>query len=443
MKKSDAGKDSRFQIESDDEGFVAEEPVVDKYGRSIDLSKLARGDIEDKVSVSSLDSDEEEDNEEIILEDKRERNEESSKYIAIENLDWKNIKAVDLFVALQSFSQNLISIKIYQSEFGEEKSKEEENSVPKFDENLSKEKQLLKYERDLLRYFFAVCEFSTVLSAEKVYAECDEMEFGSSSIVLDMSFIPENVLSQIKNRPIRDSFPLKENSTVDDVLKDYVAPKFVVKALQNTSFESTWDNEDRKVLVDWKKGGENVENEIKDEELERFLASDSESEDEDAVKRTRTLLLGGDEDELSAEDSEDDLKYLEAQFAEFEKRKEKIKVEELENFRDPFFAKDVKEKKEEKEIKVKEDENLELLMMDEKGESESEGEEEKKKKKKRKSKKSKKKAKETSINVADSRFKEVFDDVDFGLDQTSKFFKKGDEGMKHLQKEVVKRRKIS
>ncbi len=137
------------------------------------------------------------------------------------------------------------------------------------------------------RYYFAVVECSSISCAETIYSQLDGMEFETSSVALDLRFVPDE--TKFDGKTVRDG--------ATSIPSNYSPPEFVLKAVQQSSVQCSWDESpaERQVLV---KGSNRQGWEETNEELEKFLqgSDDTDSSDEEhlvmRVKKARQALLG-------------------------------------------------------------------------------------------------------------------------------------------------------
>lgn len=113
----------------------------------------------------------------------------------------------------------LFTFQIYPSEFGKQRIAEEELKGPQEltekkldidsdDEDISdveaKEdeneegtnynmEKLRQYQLNRLKYYYAVIECNSVAAADKLYKECDGLEYESTATKLDLRFIPDDM----------------------------------------------------------------------------------------------------------------------------------------------------------------------------------------------------------------------------------------------------------
>ncbi|KAH8163617.1 hypothetical protein CIB48_g4635 [Xylaria polymorpha] len=241
---------------------------------------------------------------------------EITKRVAVVNLDWDNIKAVDLMVLFSSFvpqGGRIERVSIYPSDFGKERMKREEVEGPpkeifkkaaknddesnhdsdsgddSEDEDEEIKKNMLQegddqdfdsealrsYQLDRLRYYYAVVICSDVSTAEKLYNACDGTEYLSSSNFIDMRFIPDDV-----------TFDDEPREECDSVVSNYQPTEFVTDALQHSRVKLTWD-----VAPDEAARRENIRKafsgsraELEENDFRAYLASDSEEEDDGGVE---------------------------------------------------------------------------------------------------------------------------------------------------------------
>ena len=251
-----------------------------------------------------------------------------SPFIAVMNMDWSHVRAVDLFAILSSFTPpgSVKKVQIYPSDFGikqmakdathgpvdiwkrarsthddndlrddEEVSGDEESdtvdddndddddelenespiktkiAVGVVDSDFDPEK-LRAYEASKLKYYFAIVEFKSPQIADMAYKEVDGLELEHSSAAMDMRSIdPDQLSGVIEGRTLRDE--------ANSLPSKYEPPEFVVGALQQTNVTCTWEDEDterEKLLTrytqqqDWGAMAEG-------EDLKAYLASDNSS----------------------------------------------------------------------------------------------------------------------------------------------------------------------
>uniref|UniRef100_A0A8B9M0E1 ESF1 nucleolar pre-rRNA processing protein homolog n=1 Tax=Accipiter nisus TaxID=211598 RepID=A0A8B9M0E1_9AVES len=166
---------------------------------------------------------------------------------------------------------------IYPSEFGKERLKEEEQKGPVelFDlpesttenDGLYREK-LREYQFKRLKYFYAVVECDAPETANKIYEECDGLEFESSCSFIDLRFIPDNVTF--------DDKPKDEASEVNIAV---YKPKYFTSAAMGTSkVDITWDETDHERVTSLSRTFKKEE--LLDMDFQAYLASSSEEEEE-------------------------------------------------------------------------------------------------------------------------------------------------------------------
>ncbi|XP_034670347.1 pre-rRNA-processing protein esf1 [Drosophila subobscura] len=235
------------------------------------------------------------------LDNDAETTEESTRRLAICNMDWDRIRAEDLMVLLSSFlplGGSILSVKIYPSEYGKARLAEEEIHGPAelvkrdeeedgdSDEELVKEQdsdaeegddyhmeKLRQYQLNRLRYYYAVAECDSVATADKVYKECDGIEYESSATRVDLRFIPDDT-------SFEEDTPKDECSELPDA-SNYKPRQFTTTALQQAKVDLTWDETalDRRELGDKLSSGQ--VDKLTDKELRQIVAYSSEEDEDD------------------------------------------------------------------------------------------------------------------------------------------------------------------
>lgn len=421
--------------------------------------------------------------------------------LAAVNLDWDNIRAVDILCVLQSFipttSEGSVSkVTIYPSEFGKERLQTEMTHGPAIFEFTPKEidmeatrkdgdeidtTALRKYQLERLRYYYAIIECSSISIAEALYKALDGAELGSTANILDLRFVPDDITF--------DDAPKDEATSVSD---DHEPAAFVTDVLQHSRTKLTWDCDDperKRLIADaFKKGGEN-------DKLDGLLGSSDEEEEREEIREKYVRLLGGgDADEPSdaggvevtfpAIDSENHEgasndrgrdestieKYVRKEQERKQRRNEKKSFKQsIERstdlgFDDPFFdiahSSDPKRKEKEAKQRVKKaaeeelarkSDDLTLLMHNNPDESLNhfninhilrQQKISKHKKNKRRDVERENDLQEGfQMDVSDPRFADVFEGGDFAIDPSSSAFRKGMHGMEAILEESRRRKR--
>jgi hypothetical protein len=293
--------DNRFNAMFHNKDFYSTSKV-DKYGRKLEKrednknimdeyyirkdkqkpKKKEKEDIDNKPKEEEEESDTSEEFQEFLdnmnknmEEMPQEENEEkiphgeATSRIAIQNLDWANIHALDLYILLNSFckgSQKVLKVEIYPSEYGmkemakentqgpdkeifnteaivktgkndEEEEEEEENDDEEIDSNEGFDPvELRKYELKKLKYYYAVAYCDSIETANSLYEECDGLEIERTQSFMDMRFVPDEI----------KEFPYKPKEVCDHMPanKEYNQEFRPNSALQDTRVKLTWDQGD-------------------------------------------------------------------------------------------------------------------------------------------------------------------------------------------------------
>nr|SVE74054.1 EOG090X0289 [Daphnia barbata] len=274
-------------------------------------------------SSSEEDSEQDDDDEEVIhdwgeLGKDAEETDTATYRLAICNMDWDRIRAVDLMVVLQSFAPQGGSVRhvtIYPSEYGLKRMEEEEVLGPKelvetkqeSGENIENKNEtdeiddyhrekLRQYQINRLKYYYAVAECDSVETANKIYEECDGQEFESSAARLDLRFIPDDMVFDEKSHDVCNTMP--------DV-SQYEPQLFLTSALQQAEVHLTWDETDPSRMQTMQKlfKGKNgkAQLDVDDDRIKNFLATSSEEEDEE--ENTIKAKTAVDEEEADGTES--------------------------------------------------------------------------------------------------------------------------------------------
>ena len=174
--------------------------------------------------------------------------EEITNRLALVNMDWDRIKASDLFILFKSFVPDggaLCSVTIYPSEEGLTRMAEEDKFGPKEFLNTSNhpteiegefnQDKVRKYQLNRLRNFYSVIVCDSKETANKIYTDCDKMEYLKSSCYIDLRFIPDN--THFTEQP-------KDQCTASDDLENYEPLNFLTSVFSAAVLKSSWDETD-------------------------------------------------------------------------------------------------------------------------------------------------------------------------------------------------------
>ncbi|KAI9312109.1 hypothetical protein BX666DRAFT_1988849 [Dichotomocladium elegans] len=287
-------------------------------GRGIIDSEDDTSDEEEREMFSSSESEEEE---------KIPESEPTYRF-AVVNMDWDNLKAMDILKVLNTFKppQSVIkSVAIYPSQFGKERLAREETEGPPREifengnEKKEKEKDeeekdeededeteedfdqeaLRKYQLERLRYYYAVVECDSKETAEVIYKACDGSEYESSANFFDLRYIPDTMtFDDDEPREVATSAP-----------EDYKPTVFMTDALRNTRVKLTWDADDHDRIETMRRNF--TEDDINDQNFDAYIASsdddDSEEEDLETLReKYRKLLENGGESAFDGHDHDEE-----------------------------------------------------------------------------------------------------------------------------------------
>lgn len=314
-----------------------------------DLSvNYARGEgvlMTDSSSDDDDDDDEEVSDEEQIdhnwgeLDKEADTTDEITHRLAVCNMDWDRIRAVDLMVLFNSFLPNsgiIRSVTIYPSEFGLQRMKEEEITGPKELIEMSKKEdldnenedeegstyqmeKLRQYQLNRLKYYYAVVVFDSPETANKIYTECDGTEYESTATKLDLRFIPDDTEFDQTPKEVCDEVP---------ELSKYQPRQFTTTALQQVNVQLTWDETNPERMEIAQKLNSGKLDDINERDLHAYLATDSsDDEAEDTEKKAESQEAKDDSDLETNADSVEKYKALLKEIEEKEEEKQKKEVE--------------------------------------------------------------------------------------------------------------------
>lgn len=245
-----------------------------------------------------------------------------SRRLAVVNLDWDHIRAVDLMAVFASYASSggIESVVIYPSEFGKERMEREEMEGPPReifgdsadsedeegssnesnesdeDEDEKIRKSLLQedtgeefsstklrnYQLERLRYYYAVVTCASPSVAKGIYDNIDGREYLSTANFFDLRFIPDEI-------DFSTDRPKEECSKLPTA--GYRPNEFVTAALQHSKVKLTWDADDGVRKDIQQRAFTGSRRDMDENELRAYLASDHSSGDDGENDDTRVEVI--------------------------------------------------------------------------------------------------------------------------------------------------------
>ena len=441
--------DDRFSSMFTDATFQGPAPPkVDARGKPVtevknDLAKLynKKGCLDEDgkfrwEEVSSSEEEQEpaeaEEQQEDVWEEKDKAPEgEATHRLAVMNLDWAGISATDLLALFRSFCPkdgSVLSVSIYPSEFGHQQLTREAREGPSraiFDPSTPEglnEVQLRKYERERMKYYYAVTDCDSVQTAEAIYQECEGLEIERTSNVMDLRYIPDSL----------QEFPYPPKEVADSLPTSYSLKDFFTRALQHSRVKLTWDETPMDRTQTLKKAF--TETDMEKMDLAQYLAPMSSSDEEQPSEKDLesdteipefkkksqfSRLMKDDVDlEITFNTAFDDLsekKHTKTDETVWEKHErehsEKKKQQKM------THSQKLKSKRKSAKLLKQEKATLSLLV------NEGEGE-------------------KYEFNPEDQRFDGIYSDPKYALDPTNPLFQRDSEANTEVLKTIRKKRKV-
>ncbi|KAG8042449.1 hypothetical protein G9C98_005083 [Cotesia typhae] len=267
---------------------------------------------------------------------------ETTTRLALCNMDWDRIRAVDIMALVISFLPpgGLVkSVTIYPTEFGLERMKEEELKGPieiteskkieeeddnntDDDEDSAVQKEKIRlYQLKRLQYYFALIVLDSRETAEAIYRALDGFEYESSSNKMDLRVVTDDRVFDQEPKEVCDKYLDSAN---------YKPRLFTTKAMQQVKCASTWDEtsfERQEIAEKMNKGRLD---DINHEDIAKYVATSS-SEDEPEIENDNNLdKVKEIENNQSKKKNKNDIsiyKLLLQQNAENEKKKKKSDID--------------------------------------------------------------------------------------------------------------------
>ena len=389
----------------------------------------------------------------------------STSRLAVQNLDWDNIKSNDLFAIFSGFlpiGGCIKKVSVYVSDFGKERLDQESLIGPpqsifkpvlederemdeckwdvhqieskSFSDNESgnsnsdlevvpevvsdddkdfNEEELRKYQLERLQYYYAIVECDSTETAQSIYDSCDGTEFEKSMNFFDLRFVPNDIEFLDTPRDSCAEFPC-----------NFKPKNFSTNVLEHSKLKLSWDLDDPERTRVTRRPY--TEQDLDEADFKSYLA-DSGSEDLDISLYKDLLKTSNDElkeeveitftaglDDKIGGQMEEQEKTLFEKYQEDRKKKKKARLQ-LQRKSEVTSTK-TSEKSNTRELDLLFDDSIDF------------------------SSRSLKKRDNFVVNVTDPRFRDVFESDSYAIDPTNQQFRSS-ENIKLLMKEKRDRKK--
>lgn len=177
--------------------------------------------------------------------------------------------------------------------------------------------KLRQYQLNRLRYYYAVVECDSANTAEKIYQECDGIEYESSATKVDLRFVPDDTIFD-------DDEPREVCTELPDSTS-YKPRQFTTTALQQAKVDLTWDETsvERQELGDKLLAGKLED--VSDADLRKLVAYSSEEDDDKEEEEENTPLEENTAEKRPKKKKDDGIAKYKALLAEINEQEQKEK----------------------------------------------------------------------------------------------------------------------
>jgi hypothetical protein len=158
------------------------------------------------------------------------------------------------------------------------------------DDGMFDQTKLRRYQRDRLKYFYAIAEFDSPATAAAVKKECQSVELEATANVFELRFVPDDMTFD-------DRDPRETATTVPEL---YKPPRWYTPAVAHTVVSLTWDEADRNRTAlttrQW-----TVQDLVNEEQFANLLPGSEDGSEFSSAGDLGALLKHNDDEEESSE----------------------------------------------------------------------------------------------------------------------------------------------